>query len=187
MKNLIEKVNYKHNRQITLPDGFINGQGKGAVSRMKYGICTMAWNGCEMIALYNALVHIKRPENLSDICREMYPRSSVLMGFFGSNVYVLGGFFDRRKIKYKKTYMYNNFFNELKNYDCGVCSFWNHRLLFSSLHTVCIKAVDDGKIVVYNKTNGKTEPAEILNRSALTNKKLFMVGYLIKGDEKNET
>ncbi|MGN1419391.1 MAG: hypothetical protein ACI4W6_08685 [Acutalibacteraceae bacterium] len=176
---MLEKLNDKHNRQIVLPDDFINGQGKGEVSKMKYGICTMAWNGCEMIAIYNAMRILKRDANLADICLEMYPKSSVLCGFFGSNVYVLDKYFKAHGVPYRKVFQYNNFFNELADAKCGICSFWNHRLLFSSLHTVMVR-YENGEIVVYNKSNGKTEPVSLAFRQMLTSKKLFMVGYLFQ-------
>ena len=88
---MLEKRNYTHNKQFLPGDetGFINGQGAGEVAKMKYGFYHMAWNGCEMIALYNAAHLLGRHEELSDICLEMYPKSSVACGFFGSNPLVL--------------------------------------------------------------------------------------------------
>ena len=80
---MLEKQNYRHNLQFHPGDGFINGQGAGEVAKMKYGFYHMAWNGCEMIALYNAAHALGRHEPLADICLEMYPKSSVACGFFG--------------------------------------------------------------------------------------------------------
>ncbi|MCM1363967.1 MAG: hypothetical protein NC122_02500 [Faecalibacterium sp.] len=174
---MLEKSNYRHNMTINLPDDYINGQGKGEVSKMKYGFFDMSWNGCEMIAIYNAMRDIGRPNSLQQISLEMYPKSSVLCGFFGSNPYVLDKYFKMHDIPYTRTYDYNRFFNEIYSHQCGICSFWNHRLLFSSLHTVMVKYID-GKITVFNKSNGRTEPVPLDNRSLVTSKKLFMVGYL---------
>ena len=78
---MLEKRNYKHNLQFDPGDGFINGQGAGDVAKMKYGFYRMAWNGCEMIALYNAAHALGKHESLADICLEMYPKSSVACGF----------------------------------------------------------------------------------------------------------
>ena len=175
---MIEKLNFKHNSEIELPDDFINGQGVGPVSEMKYGICTMAWNGCEMIAIYNAMRKLGKKVELRDVAREMYPISQVALGFFGSNVYVLGRYFKKRGIPYTSTLSYNNFFNQLKEHKCGICSFWNRRVLFGSLHTVMVE-FKDGEYVVYNRSNGKTEPVGLPFRGMLTKKKLFIIGYLI--------
>ncbi len=176
---MLEKINYRHNAAINLPDGYINGQGKGEVSKMKYGFFNMGWNGCEMIAIYNAMLDIGQPNELCNINLEMYPKSSVLFGFFGSNPYVLDRYFKSHDIPFEKTFEYNKFFNELPTSKCGICSFWNHRLIFSSLHTVMVKYID-GKFVVFNKSNGKTEPVPLDFRSLITSRKLFMVGYLFK-------
>ena len=175
---MLERLNYAHNSKITLPDDYINGQGEGEVAKMKYGICTMAWNGCEMIALCNAMRAIGRKVELRDVAREMYPVSQVAMGFFGSNVYVLGHYFKKHGVKYSSTLSYNDFFNQLKEHRIGVCSFWNRRILFGSLHTVAVE-FKDGCYVVYNKSNKKTEPVPLKFRGMLTSKKLFIKGYLI--------
>ena len=138
---MLEKRNYEHNKNYLPADenGFSNGQGKGEVAKMKYGFYHMAWNGCEMIALYNAAQFIGKGESLADICLEMYPQSSVLCGFFGSNPIVLDRYFRAHDIAFEKTYDYNAFFNALKDVRCGVLSFWNHRRVFGSLHTVMVR------------------------------------------------
>ena len=176
---MLERKNYYHNIKFDPGDGYINGQGKGEVSKMKYGFFNMSWNGCEMIAIYNAMHEIGRHNSLARISAEMYPKSSVLCGFFGSNPLVLDKYFKFHEVPYRKTYDYNGFFNALPEYRCGIVSFWNHRVLFGSLHTVMVKSVD-GQIVVYNKTNSKTEPVPTDTRSLVTTKGLFIVGYLFK-------
>jgi hypothetical protein len=179
---MLEKRNFAHNKQFTPGDesGFINGQGTGEVAKMKYGICTMAWNGCEMIALYNAAHLLGRHEELRDICLEMYPQSSVLWGFFGSNPLVLDRYFKAHEIPFEKTYDYNAFFNALPDCRCGVLSFWNRRRVFGSLHTVMVRFDKDrGLLVEYNKFNGKTVPVPHDVRSLVTVKHLFIVGYLL--------
>ena len=179
---MLEKRNYDHNKNYLPADenGFINGQGKGEVAKMKYGFYHMAWNGCEMIALYNAAQQIGKGEPLADICLEMYPQSSVLCGFFGSNPIVLDRYFKAHDIAYEKTYDYNAFFNALPDVRCGVLSFWNHRRVFGSLHTVMVRW--DGarqQIIEYNKFNSRTVPVPHDVRSLITTKKLFIVGYLL--------
>ena len=178
---MLEKRNYEHNRRIDLrsayPDGFINGQGVGAVSGMMYGIKPMSWNGCEMIAIYNAMTALGRPADLAEISLEMYPKSSVAFGFFGSNPYLLDRYFKVHGVPYRKIYDYNAFFNELPRSVCGVLSFWNRRRLFGSLHTVMARW-EDGKITIYNKSNGRNHPVPHESRELVTVKKLFIVGYL---------
>ncbi len=179
---MLEKRNYDHNKRFLPADktGFINGQGKGEVAKMKYGFYHMAWNGCEMIALYNAAYLLGKGEPLADICLEMYPQSSVLCGFFGSNPIVLDRYFKAHGISYEKTYDYNAFFNALPDVRCGVLSFWNHRRVFGSLHTVMVRWDSERQqIVEYNKFNSKTVPVFHDVRGLITTKKLFIVGYLL--------
>ena len=121
---------------------------------------------------------IGRHVELKDVAREMYPVSQVAMGFFGSNVYVLGHYFRKHGVSYSSTLSYNNFFNQLREHKCGICSFWNRRILFGSLHTVMVE-FRDGQYVVFNRTNGKTEPAVLPFRGKITSKKLFMIGYFV--------
>ena len=179
---MLEKRNYAHNRTIDLksayPDGYINGQGVGAVADMMYGFYHMAWNGCEMIALYNAAVALGLPADLAEISLEMYPKSSVACGFFGSNPILLDRYFKVHDIPYVKTYDYNAFFNELPHCRCGVLSFWNHRRVFGSLHTVMVKW-ENGQIMEYNKTNGRDYSVPHDVRGLVTTKKRFIVGYLL--------
>ena len=176
---MLEKQNYRINQTVELPPDFINGQGVGAVSSMRYGLWPMSWNGCEMIAVYNAAHLLGHHEELADICLELYPQTSIAMGFFGSNVLRLGRYFEKRGIPFEKTFDYNAFFNELPRCRCGILSFWNHRRLFGSLHTVMVRwDAERGQLWEYNKTNGKDVPVPHDARALVTNKKLFIVGYL---------
>ena len=177
---MLEKQNYNHNLQFEPGNGYINGQGAGEVAKMKYGFYHMAWNGCEMIALYNAAHALGKHESLADICLEMYPKSSVACGFFGSNPLLLDRYFKNHGIAFEKTYDYNAFFNALKEHRCGVLSFWNHRRVFGSLHTVMVQwDKEKQQIVEYNKFNSKTVPVPHDVRGLVTSKKLFIVGYLL--------
>lgn len=174
---MLEKKNFYHNVLMNLPDDYLNGQDSGELSKLKYGICSVGWCGCEMIAVYNAARDLGLKATLPRVCYEMYPKTSIAMGFFGSNVAMLGDYFKRRNVPYTQTWDYNSFFNELPSCQCGILSFWNHRRIFSSLHTVMVKYVD-GKIVIYNKSNKRTQPVPVESRHEVTSQKLFIVGYL---------
>ena len=105
---MLQKFNYKHNLTVPLKcNTVINGQGCGEVAKMKYGLCHMSYNGCEMIALHNSMVLLGKESDLKEICREMYPKSQMLSGILGSNPCLLGSFYKRRGIAFRKTYSYN--------------------------------------------------------------------------------
>ena len=59
------KYNLKYNTErVQQPElgKMINGQGMGLVSKLRYGICPMSFNGCEVIAVHNALVYLNMPQ-----------------------------------------------------------------------------------------------------------------------------
>ena len=112
---MLQKFNYKHNLTVPLNNGtVINGQGCGEVAKMKYGLCNMSYNGCEMIALHNSMVLLGKSSDLKEICKEMYPKTQMLSGIFGSNPCLLGSFYKRRNILFRKTYSYTEFFDSLE-------------------------------------------------------------------------
>ena len=178
---MLQRFNYKHNRAVNLPDNtVINGQGCGEVAKMKYGFCPMSYNGCEMIALHNSAVLLGKPSSLQEICKEMYMRSQMMSGFLGSNPCLLGSFYKRRNISFRKTYSYDDFFDNLENVPVAVLSFWNKKKPFNGLHTVTVQLID-GKIVIYNRYNSKDFPYEYASRQdALPKKSDFICGYLIE-------
>ena len=60
--------NLRHNRSISLcSEGFLCGQRVGILPEFRYGLCSMAFNGCEVIAVYNALLYLGKPALLCDI------------------------------------------------------------------------------------------------------------------------
>ena len=184
---MLQKFNYKHNLTVPLKcNTVINGQGCGEVAKMKYGLCNMSYNGCEMIALHNSLVLLGQESDLKEVCKEMYPKSQALWGIFGSNPCLLGSFYKRRGIAFHKTYKYNDFFDNLESTPVAVLSFWNKRKPFHGLHTVTVQLVD-GKIRIYNRYNNRDVPYDYESRKELLPKKSdFICGYLIKEDKTNE-
>ncbi|MEE0639683.1 MAG: hypothetical protein UCK33_07970, partial [Acutalibacteraceae bacterium] len=93
---MLEKPNYKFNKNMPIPDRFINGQALGMVSRLRYGLFPMSYNGCEIIAVYNYMRLHGVKTNMADLALEIYPKGSVLMGLFGSNPYMLRHYFQKR-------------------------------------------------------------------------------------------
>lgn len=177
---MLEKMNYQVNRTIRLGEGTVNGQGVGPVSRMRYGLFPMSFNGCEMIALYNLLLleEIGEP-NLADIALEMYPRSSVLMGLFGSNPYALRPYFKRRNIKCLRIIPRDKFFKKLDDAKYGVISFWNAKHPFKGIHTVCVEKIENG-YRIYNRSNRKDVPVDYSTVDEVVDKSRFICGYCLE-------
>lgn len=145
-----KSYNLKYNSELAEqpPLGeMINGQGKGLVANLRYGICHMSFNGCEVIAVHNALVYLKKPRPLKEIAFYM-ERFRVLLGFFGCNAYSLG----------KALGYFGAPFERVKNIDDAkafIITFWTKTPFLSSIHTVfCIKQWNG--ILVYNRYNSCT-------------------------------
>lgn len=183
---MLQKFNYKHNLIVPLEcNTVINGQGCGEVAKMKYGLCNMSFNGCEMIALHNSMVLMGKNSDLKEICKEMYPKSQMLSGIFGSNPCLLGSFYKKRNFLFRKTYRYTEFFDSLESTTVAVLSFWNKKKPFNGLHTVTVQAID-GKIRVYNRYNNRDYPYDYISRTELLPKKSdFICGYLIYSNTTN--
>ncbi len=183
---MLQKFNYIHNLTVPLPHStVINGQGCGEVAKMKYGLCNMSFNGCEMIALHNSMVLMGKNSDLKEICKEMYPKSQMLSGIFGSNPCLLGSFYKKRNFLFRKTYRYTEFFDSLESTTVAVLSFWNKKKPFNGLHTVTVQAID-GKIRVYNRYNNRDYPYDYISRTELLPKKSdFICGYLIYSNSTN--
>ena len=70
------RQNYEANRRVgTAPAedsrGLLNGQGRPALSRLRFGYADVGHAGCESIAVFNALCLLDRPRPLPEIIRDM--------------------------------------------------------------------------------------------------------------------
>ena len=141
------KKNYTHN--TALSSAFrhfpmINGQGLGDISKLKYGLCHMSFNGCEVISVYNALVYLGIPQPINEIALFL-ERYRVLMGVFGCSPYKLGRALEKFGAQFEKL-------REVGDSEAFIVSFWTGRRFMSSIHTVfCVRT--HGGIKVYNRYN----------------------------------
>ncbi|HNZ97995.1 hypothetical protein [Ruminococcus sp.] len=141
------RYNLRHNESIDrqLPFGeMINGQGRGIVAQFRYGICHMSFNGCEVIAVHNALVYLKKPRPLKDIAFYM-ERFRVLLGFFGCNAYRIGKALKHFGVEFERS----KYPDDARSY---IITYWTKKPFLSTIHTVfCIR--QDNGILVYNSYN----------------------------------
>lgn len=139
--------NLKYNEDLpehTESGRMINGQCRGAVSRYRYGICRMSFNGCEVIAVHNALVYLGYPHKLSDIAFSM-ECFRMFFGFFGCNPYKIGKALAHFGVKSEKS-------RTIGNTGAFIVSFWTKIPFLSSIHTVfCV--CKENEIESYNVYN----------------------------------
>ena len=80
------KKNAAVRSQAALPDGLLNGQGLGALAALPYGAWNIGSNGCEVIAVYNALQALGRPAPFTELADALERRGLLFHGFGGTNL-----------------------------------------------------------------------------------------------------
>ena len=150
-------INFLKNKKLdrALPKGLLNAQALGTLKDYRYGLFSFGWCGCEIIAVYNFLQMLGRPMRLSVIAREIYRYGHVLLGFFGTNVYVLQHFLKKHRVNALHTTDKAVFLEHAPKGRCGLVSFWTGKVMRSSIHTVAYRIEPDGSVTVFNRYNKK--------------------------------
>lgn len=149
--SLSSKKNLKYNREIPLSEGLINGQALGAVSGMKFGLSNMSRSGCEVIAVYNALLLHHQPADFRQIARYM-ERYRMLLGFWGTDFYALGHCLRHFGLRSKRTRDTAAVSAALNAGRYVMFVYWCGKRLRSSVHTVILHAEGE-TLCVYNAFN----------------------------------
>ncbi len=155
-KERLKKQNQK--MKIPLPLELINGQSMGAVSGMKFGLGTIRNCGCEVIAVYNALLLSGVPHPFEEVAKYMV-RFSMLGGLWGTFPYALGHCLRHFGLENKKLRTRESVKRELAAGNRVVYTYWNGRRFLSSIHTVCVEQRGE-KLYVCNEYSNVTHPTE---------------------------
>ena len=133
--------------RTALPPGRLNGQGLGAVSSMPYGAWTMGNNGCEVIAVYNALLVLRRSVPLSEIADALERRGLLFNGFGGTNLSAVADYL--RSLGIEVTVLRRRdrarFDEAVQESECAILSYWTGDTLrradgsWNTLHTVSVQ------------------------------------------------
>jgi len=164
--------NHRYNQEIPLPAGLINGQSLGAVSGMKFGLSTVSYSGCEVIAVYNALLLSGIAVPFPVIARYM-ERFRVLGGFWGTNFLALGRCMRHFGLGAKRVRRRNKLTEALEAGHICVAVYWTKRRFASSVHTVCIQMRAGQRVQICNAYNNCGHIIEMPLTDFL-NKKLIM-------------
>lgn len=167
------KKNYEDNKSVKLDsydDNYINDQNSGQIKNVKYGLRTnlltkgfednedfpllkntMDNNGCEVIAVYNSLKTLGKPEDIRDIAKHFENDGQMLGGYFGTNPYAAGRFFKRKGYKVKTVVGEENILDKpLPKADSYIITFYNSPKVTDAIHTVSFRRKTDGNYEVYN-------------------------------------
>lgn len=129
--------------------GPINGQQRAPVAALPYGRYTMDYNGCEVLAAYNALLTLGEAAPLPEVSSWFERRGLFLGGVWGTHVLALPEFFQEHGFSVEA--VYKDFDKAFADAPAAVFAFWNdaHRLR-RGLHTVALAHAPDGRLAVYN-------------------------------------
>ena len=170
---MLKRYNYRENCRcaVRLPEkGMINGQGRGDVSRLRYGICHMSFNGCEVISVYNALQYKGKPKPLPEVAAFM-ERYRLLMGFFGCNVYCVGRALRHFGVE-------SQFTRDVSGAEAFIVSYWTGRPFLSMIHTVFCRKTARG-IAVYNRYNNSETVQHLPDIATLIGKRKPISAFCI--------
>ncbi|MDO4318143.1 MAG: hypothetical protein Q4C48_08040 [Lachnospiraceae bacterium] len=172
--------NYKHNCRVELPEGYLNGQGVGALAPMRYGLSTVAHSGCGTLAVYNALVALGRPAPLPKIIRELELYAESFFGLLGTVPFFLAVYFRRHKVPLHMTFSYRRTFRSRY----AVAAYWTKRPFFSGAHVVFLERLPSGRLRVYNRYSNRGCAYELASPEELTTRARFIVGYEYRPERK---
>lgn len=167
--------NYRHNISVyveSFSGRMINGQAADYVCRMRYGLCRMSFNGCEVIAVNNALVYLKKAVPIYEVSRYM-ERFRMLSGIFGCNPYRIGKALEHFGVEC-------SYSRKIGDSEIFIVSFWTGRRFLSSIHTVFCVRQKNG-ITVYNRYNNCPETRTYRNNSDIAEYRKIIAVYTIKG------
>ena len=133
--------------------GHIQGQELAPVAALPYGRYTMAYNGCEVIATYNALLTLGVPLPLGEVAAWYERRGLFLGGLWGTHVLAIPRFF--REHGLRADTLFASTVRERGAYDtafagagAAVFSFWNSsRRLRNGVHTVALSHCPGGMAI----------------------------------------
>lgn len=178
---LLAGRNYAYNQTIPLPTGLVNGQALGAVSGVKFGVKTVARNGCGVLAICNALTLCGMNVPLAEVAYTM-ERYRVLWGLFGVNCYALGHALRQWKIQSKRLRSRQALQQALAENRVCLLAYWTGKPLCSTVHIVCLYAAEGGQATVFNLYNRCSTPQQ-QSVEKLCQKRRMVAAYAVLSHE----
>ena len=139
-----------HLRTIKLNKGFIEDQHN--YKDMFYGLSPFSSNGCELIAIYNALYDMTKKEDIDlPLIINIHEKSGmVLNGLFGTSPKAIEEYFKKNGYKTMSSSKKANYENIAKSTDVLILTIYNNiDDITDQVHTICITK-NQGKYYVHN-------------------------------------
>ena len=163
--------NYEHNHKHDKDDGdVIESQSDDISNELKLGNAPMQDTGCEVIAVYNAMILSGMKDvSLADIIEVFQDEGAligqaVLQGTWGSNPYEIGNVLDEVGLDYRQIYG----LGALKKPGLYIVSVWNTDDVDSMIHTFTVEVSSTGELHTYN--------------GEFNDNQIFITGYKINSE-----
>ena len=118
-------------------DGYIENQHK--LGSIHYGRSDMAYAGCEVIAVYNALIAMGETPELGELIEYFERDGMVLSGRFGTAPRAIADYFTKEGFRVEETLDPASFDGIAERSDVSVVMFYNdRRSILNKIHTICI-------------------------------------------------
>ena len=139
--NLYKNIkNFENHREtIKKNGGYIEDQHN--YEDMYYGIKTIAYSGCEIIATYNAIYFLTKDENISfpKMIEDFEIDGICLFGVFGTDPLSIEKYLKKKGYNTTSSYNKEEYDNIGKKYDVFIMTFYNNKYnIFDMIHTTAI-------------------------------------------------
>lgn len=112
---------------------------------LRFGKTTMAYAGCEILAVYNVLYSLGTKANLADLIHTFEHDGMVLSGRFGTAPKAISDFFNKRGYTVKMSQKEKDFEAIASQSKNMILTMYNNRFnIMDEVHTVCITKAEDG-------------------------------------------
>ena len=177
---LMAESHYKHNKKLDKHvRGYINGQDFWPYCKFQYGVGTLDYNGCELIAIYNALRALGKTRKLSKIIYDFEFNGAMwLNGVFGTKPQAIGSYIRSCGLKTKSFSFTSSMDKYVKK---GRIFIICYSYADIGIHTVMAKGLKDGKIKIYNRYDNrdKTYTMDSIKNYVSEDGFKLIVGYYI--------
>ena len=189
--------NLRHNTQtFGACKGLVNGQRTKPLCDMRYGTYPLSWNGCELIACYNAALMLGRDITFPQVIFEFELNKMHYLfpnGYWGTAPKKLWYFFKKHDMPYNSYRDGAEFAKHARTAkaSCGIISFWNnkrstaklhgHDFFSGGLHTVSYRW-RAGRFYVYNLYGGDSGARVLADIAQAYSEKRFIIGYIFEGE-----
>ncbi len=151
--------NYIHNITLPEPTSYINGQDY--YYDWKFGVSTLDYNGCGVIAAYNVLRGLNKTKKLSDVIYEFdYNSGTIASGLFGADPSHYSTYFRKNDIEYKSFSSYSSLQNGINNMSNNqmilVCAWCGDSILDAAHYVSASYNSYTKQITVYNRYSSST-------------------------------